>query len=166
MVSAVLIQYSLAIAMVDNFRGITRDPTKYPDPESFRPERWLSPSFPTYREPLTTYPSLRNYHQFGYGRRVCQGIGVVEQELFLVMGGMAWAFDIRKKKDEFGKEIHVPFDKYTSLLIAKPEKFTFEMKIISEERRAMVEEGWKNVNGGRTEDAEVGIEEKGTLIEV
>ena len=72
-------------------------------------------------------------------------------------GGIAWAFDIGKKKDEFGKEIYVPSDKYTSLLIAKPERFTFEMKMISEERRAMVEEGWRNVNGGRTEDAEVGI---------
>ncbi|KAK3369792.1 cytochrome P450 [Lasiosphaeria ovina] len=36
---------------------------------------------------------------FGFGRRMCQGILVVEQDLFLTMGGMAWAFDVRKERD-------------------------------------------------------------------
>lgn len=30
---------------------------------------------------------------------MCQGILVVEQDLFLTMGGMAWAFDVRKERD-------------------------------------------------------------------
>jgi hypothetical protein len=115
----------------------------YPDPESFRPDRWLSKAYPTFREPLTIYPNLKNYHQFGYGRRVCQGVEIVDQELFLVIAGMAWAFDVRKKRDAYGNEVEVPLNKYTSLLIAKPEKFEFDMVVRGEDRRKAIEEGWK-----------------------
>ena len=131
-------------------RGITRDLKIYPDPDSFRPERWRSPSFPTYREPLTQFPTLKGFSQFGYGRRTCVGVDIVEQELFLVMGGLAWGFDIGVEK---GREMPSA-DKYTSLLIAKPEKFEFEMKAVSQERLAMVESMWRGVNGGAVEDEE------------
>jgi hypothetical protein len=108
-------------------RGITRDESMYPDPEAFNPGRWLDPSFPTYREPLTQYPNLNGYSQFGFGRRTCQGIPIVEQDLFLSMGGMAWAFDIRKKRDpDTGAEIPVHWNDYTPLLIAKPVRFPFD----------------------------------------
>jgi hypothetical protein len=127
-------------------RGITRDPKTYPDPDSFRPDRWISPSFPTtYREPLTQYPTLKGFSQFGFGRRTCQGVDIVEQELFLTMGGLAWAFDIGKKKDDRGGEIEVPLAKYTSLLIAKPEKFEFALTPVSDERLQMVLEDWRHV---------------------
>jgi cytochrome P450 len=125
--------------------GISRDPRTYPDPDSFRPERWLSPTFPTYREPLSQYPTLKGFSQFGFGRRTCQGIDIVEQELFLTMGGMAWAFDISKKKDAMGREIEVPLAKYTSLLIAKPEKFEFDLTPVSPEKLSMVINAWDNI---------------------
>lgn len=107
-------------------RGITRDEQMYPDPETFNPDRWLLASYPTYREPLTTYPNLQGYSQFGFGRRTCQGLPIVEQDLFLTMGGMAWALDIRKKRRADGSEVAVHWDDYTPLLIAKPVRFEFD----------------------------------------
>ncbi|KAK0726719.1 cytochrome P450 [Lasiosphaeria miniovina] len=107
--------------------GITRDEQMYPDAENFNPRRWLDPSFPTFREPLTQYPNLNGFSQFGFGRRTCQGIPVVEQDLFLTMGGMAWAFDVRKKRDaRTGGEVPVHWNDYTPLLIAKPAPFPFD----------------------------------------
>ncbi|KAK4152090.1 hypothetical protein C8A00DRAFT_35217 [Chaetomidium leptoderma] len=107
--------------------GITRDESRYPDAEAFNPGRWIDPSFPTYREPLTQYPNLSGFSQFGFGRRTCQGVPIVEQDLFLTMGGMAWAFDIRKKRDPAtGAEIPVHWNDYTPLLIAKPAWFPFD----------------------------------------
>jgi hypothetical protein len=50
------------------------------------------------------------------------------------MGGLAWAFDIREKRSRWGYEVPVPIYKYTSLLIAKPEKMVFEMKPVGEDR--------------------------------
>jgi Cytochrome P450 len=156
----------LRISANSSFRGITRDPRNYPDPDNFRPERWLAPNFPTYREPLTEYPNLKGYSQFGFGRRTCQGIDIVEQELFLVMGGLAWAFDIRKKKSKFGYEVPVPMDKYTSLLIAKPQKFVFEMKPTSESRVQIIEKEWKEINGGKTADVGSEMKEKSVVIDM
>ncbi|AEO68633.1 uncharacterized protein THITE_43045 [Thermothielavioides terrestris NRRL 8126] len=107
--------------------GITRDETMYPDAETFNPARWLDPAYPTYREPLTQHPNLSGFSQFGFGRRTCQGIPVVEQDLFLTMGGLAWAFTIRKKRDPVtGTEIPVHWNDYTPLLIAKPARFPFD----------------------------------------
>lgn len=100
----------------------------YPDAETFNPLRWLDPSYPTFREPLTQYPNLNGFSQFGFGRRTCQGIPIVEQDLFLTMGGMAWAFNIRKKRDAMtGCEIPVHWNDYTPLLIAKPMPFPFDV---------------------------------------
>lgn len=106
--------------------ALTRDESVYPDAEAFNPDRWLKPEFPTYKEPLTQFPNLNGYSQFGHGKRTCQGIPIVDQDLFLSMGGMAWAFDIRKKRDQQGKEVPVHWNNYSSLLIAKPIKFEFD----------------------------------------
>ncbi|KAH7631596.1 cytochrome P450 [Sordaria sp. MPI-SDFR-AT-0083] len=108
--------------------AITRDETTYPDAETFNPSRFLLPSFPqTYREPLTTYPNLSGFSQFGFGRRTCQGVPIVEQDLFLTMGGMAWALTITKKTDPVtGQPLPVHWNDYTPLLIAKPCRFPFD----------------------------------------
>jgi hypothetical protein len=76
-----------------------------------------------------------------------------------VIGGLAWAFDIRKKKSKFGYEVPVPMDKYTSLLIAKPEKMVFEMKPVSQDRVQMIEKDWKDINGGKTIDEGMALNE-------
>jgi hypothetical protein len=68
------------------------------------------------------------------------------------MGGLAWAFDIRKKRSRQGYVMPVPMDKYTSFLIAKPEKMVFEMKPVGEGRVQMIEKVWKDINGGETAD--------------
>ncbi|KAH8902449.1 cytochrome P450 [Coniochaeta sp. PMI_546] len=127
--------------------GITRDESMYPDPETFNPDRWLSAHYPTYREPLTTYPNLQGYSQFGFGRRTCQGLPIVEQDLFLTMGGMAWAIDIRKKRDAHGKEIPVHWDNYTPLLIAKPVKFQFDAIVRDPDKMRIVTDMFADVDG-------------------
>ncbi|KAL1306467.1 hypothetical protein AAFC00_005165 [Neodothiora populina] len=72
--------------------SIGRDPEVFPDPDTFNPMRWIDPKYPTYQEPLSKYPTITGYSQFGYGRRVCQGMGVVDADLFVGIGAMAWMF--------------------------------------------------------------------------
>lgn len=74
--------------------SISRDPEVFPDPDAFNPLRWLDTSFPTFRQPQTIHPTISNYSQFGYGRRTCQGMGVVDADLFVGLGSVAWLFSI------------------------------------------------------------------------
>lgn len=48
-------------------RAFLRNPTKYPDPENYRPERWIGPGWPTYKELLTKYPNVKGMTSFGWG---------------------------------------------------------------------------------------------------
>lgn len=141
--------------------AITRDEQFYPDAETFNPSRFLLPSFPTYREPLTTYPNLSGFSQFGFGRRTCQGIPIVEQDLFLTMGGMAWAFTITKKTNPItGKDMPVHWNDYTPLLIAKPCRFPFDAIPRSEQKVKKMREMYDEATEGEETEKEESREER------
>lgn len=76
---------------------------------------------------------LLNHHQFGYGRRVCQGQELVEAELLAGCGAIAWSCSLTKQADD--DSIPQP-KKYTSLLITKPTPFAFEAQAAFEAPRA------------------------------
>ncbi|RFU73869.1 cytochrome p450 [Trichoderma arundinaceum] len=103
--------------------AIHRDPTLYPDPESFRPERWLEPSWPSYREPLTQFPNLQNFSAFGFGRRICPGQSIAERSLNIVVARIGWGCTVSKIKD-----VEVPLYDYTTGFNVQPKKFHFSLE--------------------------------------
>ncbi|KAK7726279.1 hypothetical protein SLS57_003365 [Botryosphaeria dothidea] len=113
-----------------------RNPIKYPDPENFRPERWLQPGWPTYQEPLTMYPTLKGMTSFGWGQRQCLGQSVTQDELVVACGALAWCFNLKHKTNPAtGDKVHIPLDKSNSLLIVKPDPFQMEFEPRSEKRK-------------------------------
>ena len=114
--------------------AIHREPELYPDPETYNPQRWFDPSFPTYKEPLSTYPNLHNYSNFGFGRRICPGQNIAERNLYLLAARIAWATDIAKAKNKVGEEIDPPLYDYTAGFNAQPKWFPFQLNVRSEER--------------------------------
>ena len=85
-----------AICHANNYL-ISREPTQFPNGHNFVPERWLDPSYPTYKEPLTEFPHIRGDIAFGYGSRACPGVELTYLELFTLFGALAWSFDISPK---------------------------------------------------------------------
>ncbi|KAI1443358.1 cytochrome P450 [Annulohypoxylon stygium] len=134
--------------------AITRDESIYPDADAFNPGRWIDPQYPTYKEPLTLHPNLNGFSQFGFGRRTCQGIPIVDQDLFLTMGGMAWAFNICKKRRADGTEVPVHWNDYTPLLIAKPVPFEFDATVRDEEKQRILTQMWETGKGEDDEEEE------------
>ncbi|KAI1799152.1 cytochrome P450 [Daldinia bambusicola] len=113
-----------------------RDPEKYPDPDNFRPERWLEPGWPTYQEPLSAYPTIKGLSSFGWGQRQCLGQSLTQDELIVACGALAWCFNLKQKKDPVtGEDIPVPTDKSNSLLIIKPNSFQMAFEPRSEARK-------------------------------
>ena len=83
-----------------NDRAILHDPELYPDPEAFKPERFLNED-DTFRDDPTI--SLA----FGAGRRICPGRHFVEAELFVLTASVLSMFNVTRAKDKNGNEIPV-----------------------------------------------------------
>lgn len=72
-----------------NIWSIHRDPKCFPDPDVFKPERFMSRD----REP--PFPVKRGHSAFGWGRRQCSGQPLAEQGLFLTFARLLWSFDMK-----------------------------------------------------------------------
>jgi hypothetical protein len=137
------------------YRAIQRDPEIYPEPESFRPDRWLEPSFPTFREPLTKYPSIQNFSVFGFGRRVCPGMHIAERSLFIQVATIAWACTMSPKMDESGKPIAIPWFDFTEGINIQPKTFPFDLKPRSGAKSKFVTESWIEARDGNKRETEI-----------
>jgi cytochrome P450 len=76
-----------------NLWAIHRHPREFPDPDVFRPERYLKGN----RLP---YPNERGHNAFGWGRRQCSGQPLAEQGLIMSVIKLLWAFNIGPGLDE------------------------------------------------------------------
>lgn len=112
-----------------------RDPDIYPDPENYRPDRWLDPSFPTYKEPLSLHPMVKGHSGFGWGKRTCVGQDYTEAVLVTIIASILWSCNIQKKIDEkTGLPIEVPWMDYGPFVIVKPNPCPLDIKPRSELR--------------------------------
>ena len=87
-------------AYLRHFRAVLHDPETYPDPEEFKPERFLNEDG-TVRDD----PSLSLV--FGAGKRICPGRHFVDATLFIVTSSVLSVFNVTKARDENGNEIDV-----------------------------------------------------------
>lgn len=124
-------------------RAFLRNKDKYPDPDGFRPERWLEPDWPTYKEPLTQFPTIMGMTSFGWGQRSCLGQTLTRDETVVACGGLLWGFNLVKKLDADGRPIEAALDKSNSLLIVKPDPFEMAFEPRSEARKAEMIRNWR-----------------------
>lgn len=69
------------------------DPTLFLDPEAFNPDRFLP--YPHSSGHYAAGPAeARDHWAFGAGRRICSGMHLAENSMFIVLAKLLWAFDI------------------------------------------------------------------------
>ncbi|KAI0056528.1 cytochrome P450 [Artomyces pyxidatus] len=90
-------------------RAILHNPDDYPDPESFKPERFLTAEGNINEDEVQV--------AFGLGRRNCVGMHMANATLWIMMASLLAIFDISKAKDEGGNEIPVDIA-YTDNLVS------------------------------------------------
>jgi cytochrome P450 len=69
------------------------DPTHYPHPHTFDPTRFLK---------ATPDPDPRKYI-FGFGRRICPGLHVANNNTWMMCAGLLAVFDIRASPELLAK---------------------------------------------------------------
>ncbi|MCJ1436975.1 hypothetical protein MMC27_006358 [Xylographa pallens] len=105
------------------------DETRYPDAQTFRPDRWLDPAFPTYKEPLTHHPNITAHSGFGWGRRTCIGQEYTEVVHLTIISAILWSCTITKKKDpKSGLDIKVPWYDFGPYAIVRPNPWELDIK--------------------------------------
>ncbi|KIJ60846.1 hypothetical protein HYDPIDRAFT_31894 [Hydnomerulius pinastri MD-312] len=79
--------------------AIAHDESKYPDPHTFNPSRFLTPEGKLNDDDM--------HVDFGFGRRICPGRHVAEASLWAAIVSILAAFNVRKAKDEKGNDIEI-----------------------------------------------------------
>lgn len=120
--------------------AIHREQSLYPDGETFDPSRFLETEWPTYKEPLETYPNIKRFSAFGFGRRICPGLETADRSLIIQIAILAWACDISKKVGLDGQEISIDDSDFTEGSNVMPKPFAFELKPRSADRTRLIAE--------------------------
>ncbi|KAA1476662.1 cytochrome P450 [Dentipellis sp. KUC8613] len=111
------------------YRAMSRDPDEYPEPESFKPERFIK-SDGTLNDDNMRYI-------FGFGRRLCSGHHLADATVWMAIASVLAVFRLVPVKDEYGHEGPVEA-KYTSGLVSRPLPFKCAFEPRDEKARALL----------------------------
>ena len=76
-------------------RAILHDPVVYPDPDSFKPERFINLDGNLCDDPILTAA-------FGFGKRMCPGRHLADSAIFIAVASLLSAFNIKKGDNASG----------------------------------------------------------------
>ncbi|KAF7789957.1 hypothetical protein EIP86_000905 [Pleurotus ostreatoroseus] len=120
------------LLVIGNIWAISRDEERYPDPERFNPDRFMTPEG-------TLDPKVPNSDDFafGFGRRTCPGRHLALNSIWLSLASILTVFNLELPRDKNGEEIR-PSGEYTPGLISYPEPFQCKFKPRSQHAEALI----------------------------
>ncbi|GAP82354.1 putative cytochrome p450 [Rosellinia necatrix] len=130
-----------------NLWALCHDETRYEQPTEFRPERYLKESA---KERFESNNRIQPYGPdrfvWGAGRRICPGIYLADNSLFVALAKILWAFELLPPLDQAGSEcaLDTSEDSYENGRITIPKPFRLRFvsrgtpfnRVIIEEHRA------------------------------
>ncbi|RYO83500.1 hypothetical protein DL766_004974 [Monosporascus sp. MC13-8B] len=131
-------------AIACNTAALHFDSARYPDPFSFKPERYSDHQRSSLDYSAQPDPNERDHFCFGAGRRICPGIRFTENNMCLILANLVWAFEIKPSVTLInGKECEVPLnlaeDAFDPYPLRAPKPFRIRFIPRSEERARIIE---------------------------
>jgi cytochrome P450 len=133
----------LGAGVISNVYTINMDPTRYPEPRNFDPDRYKDDYQTATDAASNPDVQFRDHFTFGAGRRICQGMHVAEHSLFLGIALMIWAFDFAPEKNEEGIDIVPNIENLTQGFVCRPENFRATITPRSDRKADIVRRDWK-----------------------
>ncbi|RDB14793.1 hypothetical protein Hypma_016543 [Hypsizygus marmoreus] len=132
--------------VVGNVWAIHMDPTRFPNPTAFQPERFLT------KDQNVRWGSGpdqdRDHYVFGWGRRFCQGTYIAEASLFIVLSRLIWALDFELPRHP---KTGVPIlpdiadeETFSDGFVSVPRIFRVGFRARGEGRRRIVEKAFED----------------------
>ncbi|KAJ7731637.1 cytochrome P450, partial [Mycena metata] len=117
--------------VMGNVWAILQDETTYPEPDAFKPERFLRDGKlnPNVRDPEAA---------FGFGRRICPGRHMARSSIWISVACTLATFDITKALTDDGQVIEPTYE-YLSGIISVPAPFECTIRPRSRDLAALVE---------------------------
>ncbi|KAF8486347.1 cytochrome P450 [Russula ochroleuca] len=110
--------------VISNTWAILHDPVKYPEPDVFKPERFINQNGTVREDPVLA-------SSFGFGKRICPGRHLADATMFIAIASLLSVFNIKKGHGTDGGPDMYPFRGHG---ICAPYPFT--CSIIPRDRRA------------------------------
>ncbi|CAE6429628.1 hypothetical protein ACGC1H_000900 [Rhizoctonia solani] len=123
-------------AIVCNIWAIHSNPQRFEDPNSFKPERFMDHKMSMVESIAQGDPFQRDHFAFGAGRRSCPGVQVAEQDMFIALSRLLWAFEFSAPP---GTHVNVEQSAFTGETVRHPKEFPLVTKPRSERRKATIE---------------------------
>lgn len=95
-------QYS---ELTTNSRAIHYDENRWENPDVYDPTRFLSDTHTSTEAANLSGGNLRDHFAYGAGRRICSGMHLAQNSLFINMARTLWAFNIKRARDKNGAEL-------------------------------------------------------------
>lgn len=115
-----------------NIWNMLRNEAIWAQPDVFRPERFLEPV-----DEATAKRRDPRPYVFGFGRRRCPGLHLIEESLWIVMATLLATTDILAEKDESGKPV-MPHVDFTNSVFRTPAPFKCDIRPRSEQALQLV----------------------------
>jgi len=114
-----------------NVWALTRDETRYKDPEAFNPGRFFDEHGDLIGDEVD--------YVFGFGRRACPGRHMARASIFLTAARILSTFNIGLPKDESGKDIPINVE-YTTGLLCHPKEHSCSITPRSKKAKKLIKE--------------------------
>ncbi|CAE6472769.1 unnamed protein product [Rhizoctonia solani] len=115
---------------------IHSNPDRYAEPHLFKPERFLDDKMSMAQSTAQTDPLKRDHYAFGAGRRMCPGIQIAEQDMFIAFSRLLWAFEFSVPP---GAQVNTDQSAFFGETVRRPKPFEVVITPRSAKRVATIE---------------------------